>query len=467
MSHYKILIVDLDPHYSPIEVCNCKQLPRLIQSFLPLGEMHLQTVTTFPPTPMISPPDLILFRPSAKKLSLATLYSFREAWSETSILGLFCVKWENPHVVSQALLNGLDDFVSCPFTEVDLFPRLQRLLQVKTVADPSSHAKRATVPFQLKPLVGESKTFLGITELIPLLARSDATILITGETGTGKELVARAIHYYSPRQNKPFIPVNCGALPDHLLENELFGHAKGAFTDASSAEKGLIAEAEGGSLFLDEIDALSLPSQVKLLRFLQDWEYRPLGSSKSKTANVRVIAATNADLWQQVHDKSFREDFYHRLHVLSLAVPSLRERAEDIPLLANHFLLRYGQQYHREPLRFSSGALQKLLAYHWPGNIRELEGVVQRAVILAPSATLQPNDITISLERRTVEHHSFRVAKASAVKQFERAYLMQLLVEHQGNISRAAQAAGKERRAFHRLLQKYGLKRHVFISSSQ
>ena len=309
-------------------------------------------------------------------------------------------------------------------------------------------------------------TFLQMLEKIPLLAQPDAPVLILGETGTGKELVARAIHTHSARQRKPFIPVNCGALPDHLFENELFGHTKGAFTDASSAEKGLVAEAEGGTLFLDEIDALSPAAQVKLLRFLQHREYRPLGSAKSRIADVRILAATNADLGQHMQAKNFREDLYHRLNVLSLTVPPLRERIEDILLLATHFLMVYRQQHGRDALCFSPKALRKLLAHSWPGNVRELEGVIQRGVLLAPGSTLQPEDMDLPLPNHEDENGAFHVAKARVVEQFEQTYLLDLMVAHQGNISQAAKAAGKDRRTFQKLLQKYDLKRHIFASCS-
>jgi len=334
------------------------------------------------------------------------------------------------------------------------------------LAGASSPMKTARAPLHFEFLVGESDNFLRIMEKIPLLAQPDAPVLILGETGTGKELVARAIHSHSSRQRKPFIPVNCGTLPDHLFENELFGHVKGAFTDASSAEKGLVAEAEGGTLFLDEIDALSPAAQIKLLRFLQHREYRSLGSAKSRIADVRILAATNADLWQQVQAKSFREDLYHRLNVLSLTVPPLRDRTEDILLLAEHFLTVYREQHRREPLCLSPSAQQKLLTYSWPGNVRELEGVVQRAVILAPAPTLQSDDIDLPCMHNGFAKEAFHVAKAQAVERFEHAYLVELLAAHQGNISQAAKTAGKDRRTLQKLLHKYHLERHAFIPSS-
>jgi DNA-binding NtrC family response regulator len=312
-------------------------------------------------------------------------------------------------------------------------------------------------------LIGESDAFLEAIEKIPLVASSDITVMILGETGTGKELFARAVHYTSARRDKPFVPVNCGALPDQLFENELFGHAKGAFTDASSGELGLLAVAEGGTLFLDEVDAMSLPSQVKLLRFLQDREYRPLGSSRTLVANVRVVAASNADLRQLVERKVFREDLYHRLNVVSLRIPALRERPGDIPLLANHLLARFSVQYGRSPSRFNARAMQKLSSYAWPGNVRELEGAIQRAIILHPPGILQPCDIDLpSAEEHKPAAANLQQAKTHAIVQFERTFLANLLGEHLGNVSQAAKAAGKERRAFQRLLQKHGLKGDAF-----
>jgi DNA-binding NtrC family response regulator len=272
------------------------------------------------------------------------------------------------------------------------------------------------------------------------------------------------IHYHSPRQAKPFVPVNCGALPDPLVENELFGHAKGAYTDASAPKKGLVAEAEEGTLFLDEVDTLSPAAQVKLLRFLQDREYRPLGSATSRSANVRILAATSADLQQQVQMKQFREDLYYRLNIIPLCLPPLRERTEDIPLLAVHFLHHYRDHYRIGPLRFSAEALHKLVAYPWPGNVRELETVIQRAVLFAASPILQPEDLALPSPAQgvVVEGESFREGKARVIEQFERTYLHNLLAAHEGNITRAAQHAGEVRQSLQRLLKKHQMDRRIF-----
>jgi DNA-binding NtrC family response regulator len=328
-------------------------------------------------------------------------------------------------------------------------------------------------------LIGTSKCFLQATGMIPILSASKSTVLITGETGTGKELFARAIHYSGERRSKPFVPVNCAALPDHLIENELFGHSKGAFTGALLEKAGLLQEAHGGTLFLDEINSLSLTVQSKLLRVLQDQEFRPLGSTKSRTIDVKIIAASNADLRYMVETRQFREDLFYRLNILSIALPPLRDRKEDILLLAKHSLNVYAKEYQRKALTLGHSAKAKLMAHGWPGNVRELQGVIQRAVAMAPGDTLEAHDLDIPdsakpelsgptmalMSREGIGHSSFQDMKAKVIEEFERAYLSELLAVHQGNISKAARAAKKERRAFQRLLMKHGLDRRVFTAA--
>lgn len=312
-------------------------------------------------------------------------------------------------------------------------------------------------------LVGESEAFLRTLEKIRLFAGTGATVLITGETGTGKELFARAIHYHGVRRGQPFIPVNCGALPDALIENELFGHSKGAYTDAASAEKGLVAEADGGTLFLDEIDALSCPAQAKLLRFLQRGEYRPVGCARSAYADVRVVAASNVDLLALVQDKQFREDLFYRLHVLSVTIPPLRQRLGDLPLLAAHFAAHYGRTQGYGSVSVSEDALRKLLAHTWPGNIRELEGVLQRAVLHSGGVMIEADHVELAGTMATEKvPGTLSQAKTAAMQEFERTYLINLLRVHRGNITHAAKAAGKERRTFQRLLTKHQLHRSRF-----
>jgi two-component system response regulator GlrR len=325
-------------------------------------------------------------------------------------------------------------------------------------------------------LIGISAPFQAVLRKLARLASSDATVLIVGETGTGKELVAHAIHGESSRRNAPFIPVNCGALPEELMENELFGHARGAYTGAAGPGKGLLAEAEGGTLFLDELNSLSLSAQAKLLRFLQNREYRVLGSTRLLRADVRIIAASNVDLRSRIEAGFFRSDLYHRLHVLSVELPPLRSRAEDIPLLANHFAGVFAGLYGREGVGFSSGAMELLLRHDWPGNVRELQSLVERAVLLAPREEIAEEDLDLSGALGRMDDpisdsvrdgvpilepglEKFREAKARTIRQFERAYLLEAMEAADGNVSRAARAAGMQRRDFQRLLRKHEVRR--------
>ena len=326
-------------------------------------------------------------------------------------------------------------------------------------------------------LIGTSRCFLQVKSKIPLLSRSKSTVLISGETGTGKELFARALHYSAERSGKPFVPVNCAALPDHLVENELFGHSKGAFTGALVEKHGLFHEADGGTLFLDEINSLNMAAQSKLLRVLQDQEFRPLGSTKSQAVDVKIVAATNTDLRHLVEMRQFREDLFYRLNVLSIVLPPLRDRQEDIPELARYFAKRAAEEFGKDIVQLSLDAIKKLLNYAWPGNVRELQGVLHRAVAMATGNVISASDIEVAdqeggrpseihLPDMTVtEQGGFQVMKAKMIDEFERAYLWQILSAHQGNISKAARAAKKERRAFQRLLHKHGLDRRSFSAA--
>ena len=314
-------------------------------------------------------------------------------------------------------------------------------------------------------LVGCSPVFLGAMDRVRRLARCDAPVLIVGETGTGKELVARAIHYLSARSPGPFVPVNCAALPDHLVENELFGHERGAFTDAKSSALGAIGEAAGGTLFLDEAEALSPKAQAALLRFVQDQEYRPLGGRQARRADTRVIAASNADLRALSARREFRPDLYFRLDILTVELPPLRARGADIEILAAHFAERYARQYGVSRKRLDPSSLPLLRNYPWPGNVRELESLVHRQVLLAdgPRLVLRPGAVAADLAAAvpqaddTVESGSFAHAKARAIESFERTYLSRLLEETKGNVSQAARLAGKERRALGKLVKKYAM----------
>lgn len=378
------------------------------------------------------------------------LQGLKNGGRETRVIGVMeDVKAEE----AVELLNlGIDDFLTPPLKSVDVLPRIWRILKKKSPGETLLHNLKRKIGLQ--PLVGKSPCFEAEVGKIPLVAKCDASVLICGETGTGKEIFARAVHYLSPRAAKPFIPVSCGAIPVDLMENELFGHARGAYTGAAEFQPGLIREAEGGTLFLDDIDCLPLLAQVKVLRLLQEKEYRELGSTKVRQADIRLIAATNLDLERAVREGKFRQDLYYRLNIIPLALPPLRERMEDILLLARHFLDKYSTELNKPVQDFSPEAMQRLLVHDWPGNVRELENVIERAVIFSRQSFIQKADIQLPPSGPSPQE-SFKTAKAKAVEQFERKFIQGLLLANGGNITQAARAADKNRRAFWELIRKH------------
>ena len=351
-----------------------------------------------------------------------------------------------------------DDFITTPLREIEVVYRIKWLINKVNSEKKSLARKNILQKAGHSQLIGQDPIFIESISNIPQVSDCDATILLTGETGVGKELCARAIHFLSNRSNQPFISVNCGAIPTSLIENELFGHRKGAFTSAHNNQNGIVAEAEGGTLFLDEIDSLPLEAQSKLLRLLQDKTYRPLGQTKDIKANIRVMGATNVDLRQHTQQNRFREDLFYRF-TITLKLPALRERAGDIPLLAKCFLKKYQKNIGRRNKTLSLAALQKLMMYSWPGNIRELENIIQQAILLSPSPIIAPQNIEIqdfpfSIEKKEL---SFVEAKRIAVEKFERGYVTRLLLSHQCNLTQAAKKAKKDRGDFSRLVKKLNL----------
>ncbi len=365
-----------------------------------------------------------------------------------------------PEELFNLIRHGATDFVTSPLHKCELLPRIWRAIERHQQSRTAEHKLKESLG--LNNLIGKSRSFRQAVEKIPEIARCDSAILIVGETGTGKEVFARAIHYLGHRAHKPFVPVNCGAIPTELVENELFGHEKGAFTGASHTQTGLVEEADGGTLFLDEVDSLPLNAQVKLLRFLQDKEYRSLGSAKARKADVRIIAAANGDLEESVRAGRLRHDLYYRLNVIPLRLPPLRERREDIPALAQHFLARFTARQRKTGMSFSIEAINLMINYEWPGNVRELEHIVERAVVLTGHGVLQSEDIDLPRRAASPPSITFREAKSQLVAQFERSYIQQLLTTYAGNVTKAAQAAKKNRRALWHLIHKYGINVHSY-----
>lgn len=342
-----------------------------------------------------------------------------------------------------ATQRGVFGFLTKPLNPVELREVLQRAL----------HQSLPEQADWREAIITRSKLMLDLLEQAYRVAQRDVSVLITGASGTGKELLANAIHKASPRASKPFVAINCGALPEHLLESELFGHSKGAFTGAVTEHAGLFREADGGTLFLDEIGDMPVALQVKLLRALQERQIRPVGSAKTIAINVRVLSATHRDLQQAMSEGVFREDLYYRLNVVNLQLPGLEQRAEDIPLLARHVLQQSADRHHVKVTRFSDDALQLLATAKWPGNVRQLVNVVEQCVALTQSPVIS----AALVEQALSQNSSYWPTLTEARDQFERQYLIRVLQMTEGNVTRAAELAGRNRTDFYKLLKKHEL----------
>jgi two-component system response regulator AtoC len=374
----------------------------------------------------------------------------------------------------QAMKMGAYDYLEKPFDPDAAALVVSRSAERKRLKDEAAALHRELEgTYAFHNIVGKSPKMLEVYRLLEQAAGLDITVLLGGETGTGKELAARAIHYHSARKARRFVPVNCGALPPDLVESELFGHAKGSFTGAVGAKAGLFEEAEGGTIFLDEVGELPLPTQVKLNRALQEKEIRRVGSNDPIKVDVRVIAATHRDLRAEAAAGRFREDLFYRLHVFPVRLPALRERVEDVPLLAAHFLEKHAHAFRREISEFDPDALKVLTSYSWPGNVRELENAVERAVAVAKGQRISAEDLPPELSApagaappgSVFTSLPFRDAVDQVRERFSREYLVALMREFKGNVSKAAERARMERETLHRLLKKHGVRGHNFRDS--
>ena len=355
----------------------------------------------------------------------------------------------------EATKKGAFNFLNKPFDPEELLLQIEKAMENQRLV---SEVKRLggllREKYDFKNIVARSEKMRKVLELVSRIAGTDSAIYISGESGTGKEVIAKAIHLASERSDKPFVDINCAAIPETLLESELFGHERGAFTDAKRSYQGLFAQSHQGTIFLDEIGDMSLSIQAKLLRVLQEKKFYPLGSGKQVEVDVRVIVATNRNLEAEVKNGSFREDLFYRIHVVPIDLPPLRERKEDIPLLAEHFLREISQRMKKDIKGISAMAMQKLMLYDWPGNVRELENTIEHAVAITQHDVISEE---ILLSAKDLPEKSLKPFK-EAVEEFKRGYVVRLLEFTKGNVSKAAELAGKYRADFYNLVKKHNLK---------
>ncbi len=354
----------------------------------------------------------------------------------------------------EAMKSGAFDYLMKPFDPNELGLLIEKIIQRQAMERETLFLKeeyRERTRFE--SMLGQSRALQEVFQLIEDVAPTDSTVLITGETGTGKGLAAKAIHSQSQRCDGPFVAVNCGAFPEHLLESELFGHQKGAFTDAKTSKVGRLELANGGTLFLDEIGEISMRMQIDLLRVMEDRILYRVGGTQPIEIDFRVIAATNKDLYQAIRERTFRQDLFYRLNVISFVMPPLRDRKEDIPILAEHFLQRFSQESNKDVDKISREAMDEMMLYEWPGNVRELENAIERAVVVGKGRTVQPQDLPIfSSEHRTI-------AADKSLQEIEKAHIVGILEETDWNIKKSADILQIDRSTLYSKIKRYGIRR--------
>ncbi len=353
-----------------------------------------------------------------------------------------------------AMKEGAYDYIIKPFNPEELALTIKKIIEHQHLLKENILLrKELSKRYQFQDIIGKSQKMQSVFELIRTVAPTKSTILIQGESGTGKEMVARAIHEASIRKDYPFIDLACGALPETLLEAELFGHEKGAFTGANFQKKGKIELADGGTLFLDEIGDISLKSQVDLLRVLQEREFRRLGGTETIKVDVRIIAATNKDLLKLVEQGKFRDDLFYRINVITITIPPLRDRKEDIPLLITHFLTKYNMETGKKIEKISEGALNMLMDYHWPGNVRELENTIEHAVVVTEGNMIMHQALPDLFKKQNF----IQFDSKKSLDEMEKQHIIQVLKEHHGNISRTAEVLGINRVTLYRKIKEYNI----------
>jgi len=413
--------------------------------------------------------DLVLMDIRMPKLDgIATLKKIKATSPETVVIMI--TAYASTDTAIKAMKEGAYDYVTKPFKIDEIKMIIKNALEKKNLQEENILLKQVVRDrYHFDSIIGQSPKMLALYDLLEKVAPTKTNILITGESGTGKELVAKAIHYNSPRREKPFVTLNCGAIPETLIESELFGHMKGAFTDAINTKRGLFEIADEGTILLDEISELPLLMQVKLLRVLQEKEFKRVGGTEDIHVDVRIIAATNKDLEEAVREKRFREDLYYRLNVIQIKLPSLRERREDIAPLANHFLKKYSEELSKHIVNMAPEAVRILLDYDYPGNVRELQNIIERAVALESASELTPNNLNSYLNEQlpirkgpiNLEIPSEGIDLEKVVEDLERDLLLKALDRTKGIKKKAAELLRINFRSLRYRLEKYGLNQGV------
>ena len=354
----------------------------------------------------------------------------------------------------EAMKNGAQDYLLKPFDPNQLGMLIEKIVEHQALDRENLFLREQFKDrTRFESMIGQSRPMQEVFDLIRDVAPQSSTVLITGETGTGKGLAAKAIHTNSPWREGPFVVVNCGAIPEHLMESELFGHQKGAFTDAKETKKGRLELAHRGTLFLDEIGEISMRMQIDLLRVLEDRVFYRVGGTQPIEADFRVIAATNRDIEAAIKERTFREDLYYRLNVISFEMPSLRDRKDDLPLLTEHFLHRFSQEINKPVNRISREAMDEMMLYEWPGNVRELENAIERAVVVAKERTIRPEDLPI------FRQEFIAPPKANSLKEIEKTHITRVLEENQWNISKSAELLGIDRSTLYSKIKRYSIQK--------
>ncbi|MGB7574888.1 MAG: sigma-54 dependent transcriptional regulator [Thermodesulfobacteriota bacterium] len=397
------------------------------------------------------------------------LKTFRKEYPDSIIIMI--TGFSTVETAVEAMKLGAFDYIPKPFTPDEVSIVVKKAIEKKSLMLENIYLRQELQEkYGFHNIVGKSKKMQEIYRIIAKVAMTDSTVLITGQSGTGKELIARAIHFNSPRREKQFVPVDCAVLSENLLESELFGHVRGSFTGAVTTKPGLFEVADGGTVFLDEVGNISLSIQAKLLRVLQEREFTPVGGTKPKKVDIRLIAATNKDLEKMIKEEVFREDLYYRLNIVPLCLPALKERQEDIPLLAVHFLKKYAEEMGKAIKGFTPEAMERLMRYPWPGNVRELENVVERTVVMIDDEMVRVEHLFLpgQQEKEILENQIpmtsgelkeiKKQVREKAVEEIERAFILSALERHQWNVTRAAEEVGMLRPNFQALMRKYNLR---------